>query len=234
MTTQDQPNDLCATAQPAGVPTGLRLIGAESVAPQAWRNGGGQTRELLAWPAGADWRVRISRADIEADGPFSAFPQVERWFTVLQGAGVVLSFGDTLHRLAPGDAPLRFDGAAAPGCRLLDGATQDLNLMLRGGTGVMRPARAGEGWSEAFAMRGLYTTVAGLWRAGQQSCAVAAHTLLWAATGNSGAWTFEAEQPGTVACAWWLGFTAEDGKSDTVHPGLVTVPLDPTRPERLG
>ena len=42
----------------------IQLIDAASVAPQAWRNGGGQTRELIAWPAGADWRVRISRADI--------------------------------------------------------------------------------------------------------------------------------------------------------------------------
>jgi environmental stress-induced protein Ves len=112
-------------------PEGIVWIDAASVAPQAWRNGGGQTRELLAWPAGADWRLRISRADIASDGPFSAFPGVERWFAVLQGAGVVLAFADAQHQLQPGDAPLRFDGAAAPGCRLLDGATQDLNLMLR-------------------------------------------------------------------------------------------------------
>ena len=58
--------------------------------PQPWRNGGGVTRELLAWPDGGDWRVRVSVADIDADGPFSAFPGVERWFAVLEGAGVAL------------------------------------------------------------------------------------------------------------------------------------------------
>ena len=26
------------------------IIQADNVAPQAWRNGGGQTRELLVWP----------------------------------------------------------------------------------------------------------------------------------------------------------------------------------------
>ena len=89
------------------------LVRADSVAPQAWRNGGGQTRELLAWPAGGDWKLRISRADIDADGPFSAFPQVQRWFTVLRGAGVVLKFADFERTLKIGDAPLHFDGAAA-------------------------------------------------------------------------------------------------------------------------
>ncbi len=46
------------------------IVDATTVAPQPWRNGGGQTRELLAWPTGADWKLRISRADIESDGRF--------------------------------------------------------------------------------------------------------------------------------------------------------------------
>lgn len=188
----------------------ILLIAAATVAPQAWRNGGGQTRELLAWPPGVDWRVRISRADIEMDGPFSAFPQVERWFTVLQGAGVVLTFADAKHQLKPGDAPVHFDGAAAPGCRLLDGATQDLNLMLRQGTGVMRTVHATQPWSEEFSMRGLYTTVAGHWNGGKQNCPVPADTLLWVAASGTDAWTFEPSDRSGATGAWWLGFTPRD------------------------
>ena len=49
-------------AAPAGRPrwiaTQPTAVCAADVAPQAWRNGGGSTRELLAWPAGADWRLR--------------------------------------------------------------------------------------------------------------------------------------------------------------------------------
>jgi environmental stress-induced protein Ves len=191
-------------------PEGIVWIDAASVAPQAWRNGGGQTRELLAWPAGADWRLRISRADIASDGPFSAFPGVERWFAVLQGAGVVLAFADAQHQLQPGDAPLRFDGAAAPGCRLLDGATQDLNLMLRQGTGVMRAVQNGQAWQEEFAMRGLYTTVAGDWNDGQQNRPVPADTLLWVAAGAMDAWTFAPDHGSGARGAWWLGFTPGD------------------------
>ena len=51
-------------------------ITADDVAPTPWRNGGGRTRELLAWPHVADWKVRVSIADIDRDGPFSAFPGV--------------------------------------------------------------------------------------------------------------------------------------------------------------
>ena len=60
----------------------MRLIAAASVAATPWRNGGGRTRELLVWPSAQDWRLRLSLADIEHDGPFSAFPRITRWFAV--------------------------------------------------------------------------------------------------------------------------------------------------------
>jgi hypothetical protein len=98
-----------------------------------WRNGGGRTRELLVWPSAQDWQVRVSVAEIAADGPFSPFPGIDRWFAVLDGAGVVLSLPAGEVALRPGDAALAFPGEAAPGCRLIDGPTRDLNLMLRRG-----------------------------------------------------------------------------------------------------
>ena len=202
-----------AVHQAADVPGDLQVIEAQSVSPLPWRNGGGQTRELLAWPVGGDWCLRISRADIETDGPFSAFAGVERWFTVLQGAGVVLTFDDAQHTLQPGAAPLCFAGGAAPGCRLLDGPTQDLNLMLRRGTGVMRQTQAGLGWSEAWAMRGLYTTVAGCWHGGGQMREMVPHSLLWVQPAAAGSWTFIPHSPhsqGLASAAWWLGFTPEE------------------------
>ena len=123
--------------------------------PQPWRNGGGVTRELLAWPDARDWRVRVSVADIEADGPFSAFPGVQRWFAVLKGAGVALCIDGAAQRLTRSDAPFAFDGAAQPTCRLLDGPTRDLNLMLRGAGGSMRVAEDGQDWQPhpSIAMR---------------------------------------------------------------------------------
>jgi uncharacterized protein len=96
-----------------------------------WRNGGGRTRELLAWPNASDWQVRVSVAEIEADGPFSPYPGIERWFALLGGAGVVLALPQGEVTLRPGSAAVAFAGEAAPACRLIDGPTQDLNLMLR-------------------------------------------------------------------------------------------------------
>ena len=108
-------------------------VDASAATPAPWKNGGGVTRELLRLPHGSkdDWTLRISVADIDADGPFSPFPGITRWFAVLDGAGVRLRLADRTLAVRAGDAPLRFDGAQAPGCTLLDGRTRDLNVMVR-------------------------------------------------------------------------------------------------------
>ncbi len=181
----------------------MLTVHAEQVAPQAWRNGGGRTRELLARPAGGEWKLRVSLAEIDADGPFSAFPGVQRWFAVAQGAGVRLGFAGGERTLALGDAPLCFDGADAPGCALVDGPTRDLNLMLRGGTGAMRAVEAGQWWREAFTERGLFTLGAGRVRAEGVERLVPAHTLLWD-LGDEPCCFIPDD---TGVCGWWLGFS---------------------------
>ena len=161
----------------------------------------------------AEWQLRISRADIEADGPFSAFAGVQRWFAVLSGKGVVLHMptpdGHTLdHHLLPGHTPLHFDGGLAPGCSLIDGATQDLNLMARGGQACMQPVVAGEPWLSPHSLCGLYTVRPGIWSDGLQSLPLAAHTLLWCPQGAPSAMRFtphNSEPPQ----AYWLGYTPD-------------------------
>lgn len=187
----------------------LHRIDAEAVAPQAWRNGGGRTRELLTWPAGGAWQLRVSRADIAADGPFSAFPGVQRWFAVLSGAGVRLSLPGGDRVLSVGDEALCFDGACAPACRLADGPTQDLNLMARSGRGAMHKAQAGAPWRSTQTVRALYTTLAGRWTDAQESRTLPAHSLLWSEDADGAAWTFTPAQPSASAGAWWLGFTPD-------------------------
>jgi environmental stress-induced protein Ves len=106
-----------------------------------WRNGGGVTRELAAWPAQGEWVWRMSVAEVAASGPFSRFEGITRWFAVLQGAGVVLNVrapsnsaeaGAGEHRLTLNDTPLCFDGGQSTDCRLISGPTQDFNLMVQG------------------------------------------------------------------------------------------------------
>ncbi len=106
-----------------------QLVALAGTAAQAWRNGGGLTRELLAWPSPHDWQVRISVADVTAAGPFSTFEGIERWFAVLEGAGVVLRVDDVSNTLVAGAAPIRFSGEARVDCTLVEGPTRDFNLM---------------------------------------------------------------------------------------------------------
>ena len=159
-----------------------RLITCAQTVPQPWRNGGGLTRELLAWPPGDAWRLRISVASIAADGAFSVFAGVQRWLVVLQGAGVELTIDGAVHPLRLADLPLTFAGDASTHCRLLDGPTQDLNLMLRGLAGQLQIALPGLVWhpvQSAAAMAGLFSAVAGVCWAGDKAIPLPAQALLW-------------------------------------------------------
>lgn len=147
-----------------------KLVRLDDVTPQAWKNGAGTTRELLAGPSPQHWQYRISVANIDRDAPFSAYPHVQRWFTVIDGAGVALRFSNastlaemdaTEQRLTCGDPPLRFDGDQAPHCRLLSGPTRDLNLMLRGVSGGMYRATTNGEWRSAGPQAGLFSAHGG-------------------------------------------------------------------------
>lgn len=124
----------------------MRLLRAADRIATPWRNGGGVTREVAAWPPGAgldafDWRVSL--ADVAADGPFSAFPGVDRVLTVIAGDGLVLEIDGRPAPLAPG-APLAFPGEAVVEARLTAGPIRDLNVMVRRGvwTARVEPWRA--------------------------------------------------------------------------------------------
>ena len=106
------------------------LVSLDAAAPHPWRNGGGVTRELLAWPpAPAPWQLRLSVADVTQPGPFSRFDGIERWFAVLDGAGVVLRVGGGAQRLTPASAAFQFSGEVPVDCDLVAGPTRDFNLM---------------------------------------------------------------------------------------------------------
>lgn len=108
-----------------------------------WRNGGGTTREIVSLPAEAgfetfDWRVSV--ATIAADGPFSAFPGIDRTIMLLDGDGVRLRSvpvdGAVEHLLAKRLVPFEFSGDVALDCTLIGGESSDFNLMVRRGRGA--------------------------------------------------------------------------------------------------
>lgn len=92
-----------------------------------WANGRGQTVEMARadGPDGMLWRLSMARVD--ADGPFSIFPGVERNLTVISGPGFDLRGAlslraDPLVPVAfPGDVALSAEGVTAP--------CDDVNMM---------------------------------------------------------------------------------------------------------
>ncbi len=135
----------------------------------AWKNGGGSTKELARWPAGAtldDFIWRASIATIASDGPFSAFENVDRVIALLEGPGVRLTAGDAGidHAL---DQPLlayAFPGEAAVHCSIGGAPSRDFNIMTRRG----RAKAEVQGLRRHAAMRmppqGLVLVAEGRWR----------------------------------------------------------------------
>lgn len=190
----------------------LQLTHLAQTAPQAWRNGGGQTRELLAWPPRASsWQLRVSVADIGEDGPFSAFPGVSRAFAVLRGAGVQLRWAANRSALlTTGSAPLRFDGGEPPVCQLLNGATQDLNLMVQRASGQAGMAQADASTRSLPAgprWRGMYLAEGEAWlqRGDAPATPLAAGTLAWS---DNCPHDWQLDGPQAAPQAWWLWLEA--------------------------
>jgi environmental stress-induced protein Ves len=98
-----------------------------------WKNDGGWTTELARRDDDAGgflWRVSI--AEIEREGPFSAFPGIERDLLLLEGNGIELDIGDQpARRLARRFERVHFAGEADVHCRQLAGPTRDFNVMAR-------------------------------------------------------------------------------------------------------
>ncbi|MCZ8233759.1 MAG: HutD family protein [Inhella sp.] len=181
----------------------MNVLLADRIAPTPWRNGGGETRELFVHPQGADthWCVRLSLADIRQDGPFSAFPGVTRHFAVLEGAGVVLTLNGRDHTLTPDSDPLTFDGALAPACRLINGPTRDLNLMLQGDAqGALLRAEPEQAWHDPHPRRALFVSEPGvLLHASGEALPLAARSLVTDLP--SGPWRW---LPSATGPAYWV------------------------------
>jgi len=127
--------------EPSSPPTPVRIRRSADLHATPWKNGGGVTRELAAFPPHsnfADFIWRVSVADVHADGAFSTFPGIDRQIALLEGAGLTLRFdaSESAHErpeqtLVEIGVPFAFPGEARVHAVLTDGATRDFNLMVR-------------------------------------------------------------------------------------------------------
>jgi hypothetical protein len=121
----------------AGAAATMRLLRARDRKPQPWKNGGGTTSEIAAFPAGAsldDFGWRVSIAEVASGGPFSTFPGIDRTLVVLDGEGITLGVaGRPPTRLDRRSEPLRFAADVPTVATLCAGPIRDLNVMTRRG-----------------------------------------------------------------------------------------------------
>jgi environmental stress-induced protein Ves len=111
---------------------GYQVFTIVDLPAQAWKNGGGTTRELASFgQTGQPFDCRFSIADIDGDGPFSGFAGYDRQMALVDGNGIRLHGTDIALRLAPGDDPIAFSGDVPVHASLLDGASRDFNVMTR-------------------------------------------------------------------------------------------------------
>lgn len=123
----------------------ILLLPAAARIAKPWKNGGGVTTEVFVSPEGADlagFQFRLSIAEVAGDGPFSAFPGIDRTTAILSGNGFELDFGNGKTSLLTQEtAPFSYPGDAPAACRLLGGPTADLNAMSRRGSTRHRMVR---------------------------------------------------------------------------------------------
>lgn len=115
----------------------VRIIRSHEYRVMPWKNGGGETAEIAVSPEGAaldafEWR--LSMATVAMDGPFSAFPGIDRTLAILDGEGIRLVVGtDATVTLTKESQPHPFAADQPAAADLLGGPIVDLNMMSRRG-----------------------------------------------------------------------------------------------------
>ena len=98
-----------------------------------WRNGRGVTLEIAREPAAGDrFAWRLSLADIDRSGEFSAYPGYRRALVLIAGKGLRLRFrGHGACFLDPARRAARFEGDWKTHCAIPAGPCTDLSLIVR-------------------------------------------------------------------------------------------------------
>ncbi len=108
------------------------------------------TTDICLLPPGAsheEFQFRVSLSDIDRVAPFSAFPGVDRFITMIQGNGVELEF-ERESILLSINQTYHFDSGLCPVGSPIDGNAQVLNVMFRRNAGTMNDCHVTSGIEE--------------------------------------------------------------------------------------
>jgi uncharacterized protein len=112
----------------------VRILRSVEYVARPWKNGGGTTRDIAVSPPGASLDTfgwRLSLAQVDRDGPFSRFDNVDRTLVLLSGA-MTLHERDRRIDLVRNE-PFAFAGERAIEATVAAGSTLDFNVMTRRG-----------------------------------------------------------------------------------------------------
>lgn len=110
----------------------LKLLTPTDYKTMPWRNGKGNTIELLkeTLPDGDGFAWRLSMADVTTDGEFSNFSGYQRTLLLLEGNGITLDCNQShQHRLTQQLQAAEFSGDDHTTASLHDGPIKDFNIM---------------------------------------------------------------------------------------------------------
>lgn len=108
----------------------MRALDPAGYRHMPWANGRGVTVEIARADDAAGMLWRLSMAQVVEDGPFSAFPGIDRSLTVIDGPGFALA-GDGWRLRADPLVPVGFAGDVPVAAANVTGPLQDLNVMWR-------------------------------------------------------------------------------------------------------
>lgn len=112
-----------------------QLLTDEDFTSMPWKNGKGETLELLRKEDERGVVLRVSRASVSQSGDFSDFSGLTRYLVVISGRGIRLKHSSDEcvreHELVQLLDMAVFDGADRTSSELIDGPILDLNIMVR-------------------------------------------------------------------------------------------------------
>lgn len=108
----------------------IQVLNEKHFIRMPWKNGGGETLELYKEELYGKLQIRLSIATVNSSGPFSHFPELNRFITLLEGNGFELQFDSKKEVISQPLQWLSFDGNDNVQCDLIEGQCLDFNVMV--------------------------------------------------------------------------------------------------------
>ncbi|MEM6159900.1 HutD family protein [Erwinia sp. P6884] len=145
----------------------IHFFNSSTLPRTLWRNGGGETQEIISFPPGGktfSWRLSI--ATLARDGAFSLFPGVDRIITLLEGDGVTLTAREKYSQSLRHGCPFAFAGEDEVFARLAGGGSSGFNIMTRRATHQASTSCCRESFAFSTREAGVLCVLTGKWLLG--------------------------------------------------------------------